>query len=71
MNQKQTKAIKLVERILVARRSNDLKKEQKAHEAFTIFCDENDFDFEVTFDACCRMIKKINPIASSINYGAF
>ena len=71
MNAKQKAAVKMVERILSKRRSNNIISEQKAYENFVKFCDENNYSFEETFSACVTMIKKMNPVSSSINYGSF
>lgn len=60
-----TKAIALTKTLLFARRNNDLKAEQKAHQKLLAFCDKNNLNFENVLAGATKHI--ISTVSGGMN----
>jgi 2-hydroxy-3-keto-5-methylthiopentenyl-1-phosphate phosphatase len=58
-------AIKLVKEVLIHRRNNHIKQEQKAHEKLLQFCEKHNLEFNNVFEGARKEIRK--SIANQMN----
>lgn len=66
LNTKGKQAYKLVYTLLLARRNQNIKREQQAHEALIKWCSDNGADFNQVFDQMTDYMKR-SQIAPSMN----
>jgi|GEM_PF-5621592 len=66
-NSMKSKVISLTGKLLQAKRSGNVMKEQTAYQNLYEFCIENNIDFDNAYIGAVEWIKQNKPIASAMN----